>query len=155
MKRPITLSTLSLLVVVTACAAAPGQDRLFGVVAQTRAHQPCVVLPAAVQAGQRITIAKLQPPEFVPATVTRQIAECGVGLAPGHAYELALPAGQSDWWASTAVVGDVPPGVVFKECTGAESVQLSAWRGAKRIWHGSYYVDYEMEVSCADEDFKD
>lgn len=95
------------------------------------------------------------PGEFVPARIRKPIAECGLGLAPGHAYELAMPVGQINWWGSTAVVGDVPPDLTFKDCTGTESVQLSVWRGTRRIWHGYYYVEYEMEANCTGEELAD
>lgn len=154
MKQQITTARLSLLAILAGCAALHPVPQ-FGVVAQTPTHGPCVVLPAPVPVGQRITIAKLRPPEFVLAAIGNPTSTCGVGLAPGHAYELAIPAGQSGWWASTAVVGDVPRGVTFKECTGTESVQLTAWRGEKRIWHDFYYVDYEMEPSCDPDEIAD
>ncbi|MCG2595420.1 hypothetical protein LZ009_21790, partial [Ramlibacter sp. XY19] len=124
----------------------------FGVVAQTATNEPCLVLQSPVQVGQLITIAKLRPAEYVVARVRKPTSTCGSRLEPGHFYELEIPTGQNDWWASTAVIGEVPPGLEFRECYGSESVHLSVWRGPRRIWKGYYYVDYEMEPSCTPED---
>ena len=119
-----TAIVTSLSVALAGCASGVTQGAGFGVVAQTAAHEPCVVLQSPVQVGQLITIAKLRPTEYVAATVSKPTAACGLGLEPGYSYEIVIPAGQKDWWASTAVIGKVPPGLDFRECYGPESVHL-------------------------------
>jgi len=151
----VTAVILQLSMCLAGCASGMDKVARFCVVAQTAAHEPCVVLQLPVQVGQLITIAKLRPAEYVAATVRNPTAACGRGLESGHSYELAIPTGQSDWWASTAVIGEVPPGLEFRECYGSESVHLTVWRGSQRIWKGYYYVDYEMEPSCTDKDRAD
>ena len=146
---------MSLLVPLAGCALLqPAQPR-FGVVAITKSHELCVVLPVSAPAGERITIANLHPPQFVPARLGAPVAECGVGLEPGHAYRLTVDGSEDQLSASTAVIGDPPAELTFKDCATAESVQLTVWRGTQRIWHGYYYVDYDLEPTCAAEELAD
>ncbi|HEY1225863.1 MAG TPA: hypothetical protein VGF26_00950, partial [Ramlibacter sp.] len=148
MQKLSTWFAMSLLALFAGCAYVQPAPPRFGVVALTAAHEPCVVLPSAVQAGELVTIAKLHPPAFVPARVRQPIAACGLGLEPGHAYAIDVDASQDPLWASTAVIGGLPPGVAFRDCAGMESIHLTAWRGTQRIWHGYYYVAYDLEPTC-------
>ena len=155
MQKLSTWLATSLLAVLAGCAfVQPAQPR-FGVVALTAARELCVVLPSAVPVGDLVTIAKLHPPEFVRARVRQPVASCGQALAPGHAYAIAVNGSEDQLWASTAVIGDVPPGLAFRDCSASESVQLTVWRGTQRVWHGYYYVDYDLEPTCTAEEVAD
>lgn len=155
MHKLFTWLAIWLVATVAGCAFMQPSPARFGVVALTATRELCVVLPSPVQVGDRITIAKLHPPDFVPARIRKPIASCGLGLEPGHAYELAVDGSQDQLWASTAVIGDVPPGLAFKDCASAESVQLTVWRGSQRVWHGYYYVDYDLEPTCTPDEIAD
>jgi len=43
----------------------------------------------------------------------------------------------------------------FESCTSHEGVHLSAWRGNRKTWDGYWYLGYDVEPSCPDEEGKD
>lgn len=47
----------------------------------------------------------------------------------------------------------------FRSCTSMEGIHFTIWRGealtGKRLWHDYYYLGYDTEPACKDEDFKD
>lgn len=47
----------------------------------------------------------------------------------------------------------------FRSCTSMEGIHFTIWRGealtGKRLWHDYYYLGYDTEPTCKDEDFKD
>lgn len=47
----------------------------------------------------------------------------------------------------------------FRSCTSMEGIHFTIWRGealtGKRLWHDEYYLGYDVEPNCKDEDFKD
>jgi hypothetical protein len=43
----------------------------------------------------------------------------------------------------------------FERCTSHEGVHLSAWRGSRRTWEEYWYLGYDVEPTCPDEEGKD
>lgn len=144
------LARLASLVVLGACASAPPPtpDR-FGVVALTAREQlPCATFSTAAAPGERVEIVLLPSREELGAKVASAIAACGVGQEPGHAYRLELDRAADQVFGSIAVRGTLPPSVSLRQCAGSETLHLTAWMAGRRIWHGSYYLGYDVEPDC-------
>lgn len=140
-----------LLAAFAGCATpAAGADR-FGVVARTPAGRPCAVFSSRLAVGDRVSVVVFEPDGVAvatAATVAGETPACGVALEPGIAY--ALDAARPDGFApgSIAYAGDVPADLVFRQCSGTETLHLTAWRGTRRLWHGTYDLGYDVEPDC-------
>lgn len=62
---------------------------------------------------------------------------------------------------SGKVIGDInKDGTLesFRDCTSMEGVHLTIWSGeplkGTRLWHAYFYLGYDAEPSCLEEDFK-
>lgn len=132
--------------------AAAATDR-FGVVAITDREQlPCATFSTAAQVGERVAIVLLPSERMVGARVASPIAECGFGQEPGHAYRLEVDRLTDQVQGSIAVRGPLPPSVSYRQCAGSESLHLTAWMDGRRIWHGFYYLGYDVEPDCRPEE---
>lgn len=49
-----------------------------------------------------------------------------------------------------------PGGAVLqvRACTSREGLHLTAWRGQRRLWHLYYYLGYDTEPSCTEEEVR-
>ena len=49
--------------------------------------------------------------------------------------------------------------VSFRSCTSIEGIHFTIWRGeaitGKKHWHSEYYLGYDTEPTCKEEEFKD
>jgi hypothetical protein len=43
----------------------------------------------------------------------------------------------------------------FRQCTSQEGLHLTAWRGNRRTWHEYWYLGYDLEPNCSDEEAKE
>jgi hypothetical protein len=132
-----------------AATASAATDR-FGVVGLTeREHLLCTTWPVEAKQGDRVAIFLLPSEEVIDARVGSPIEECGFGQEPGgHAYRLELARPHEEVHGSVAVLGQLPPGVTYRQCAGSESLHLTAWQNGRRIWHGYYYLGYDVEPDC-------
>lgn len=143
---------LSLFLVLAGGATAQPNIESFGVVALTREQRPCVTFAAAASSGERVQVILLPSKQRVQGTVSNAIRECGVHQEPGYAYELQLGQPVDYAYGSIAARGTVPPTISFRQCSGSEALHLSAWQNGHRIWHGSYYLGYEVVPDCRPEE---
>ncbi len=44
--------------------------------------------------------------------------------------------------------------MTFKECATSESLHLTAWVKGRRVWHGYYYLGYDVAPDCQPEEVK-
>jgi len=40
----------------------------------------------------------------------------------------------------------------FRRCASQEGLHLTAWRGARRTWHAYWYLGFDVESDCTDEE---
>lgn len=40
----------------------------------------------------------------------------------------------------------------FRVCASAEGLHFTAWQGRRRVWHEYYYLGYDVEPNCSDEE---
>jgi hypothetical protein len=45
--------------------------------------------------------------------------------------------------------------LTFRRCASSEGVHLTAWNGARRVWHEYYHLDYATDPTCTDEETAD
>ena len=125
-----------------------------------------------VQANQRQSV--------VTAVIDRSVVSCdepNLSMIEGHRYTLSglslTPEGASVWIAlpGRIVSREIPggqislrlderyPNVRVRLCTSSEGLHLTAWAGeplkTRRLWHQYYYLGYDVEPSCTEEDFRD
>ena len=43
----------------------------------------------------------------------------------------------------------------FRQCASGEGVHLTAWRGNRRTWHEYWYVGFDLESTCTDEEARE
>lgn len=44
--------------------------------------------------------------------------------------------------------------VVFRRCTSGEGIHFLAWQGGKLLWHEYYYLGYDVEPTCSEEELE-
>jgi len=135
----------------TGCAATSrASESAFGVVARTsNDHRPCVTFGDMAKFGEHVRVILFPSRQAVGATVLHPVAECGFGQEPGHAYSLQFDKAVEDGGlGSVAVRGNVPSSITFQQCAGSEALHLTAWKQGRRIWHGFYYLGYDVEPDC-------
>jgi len=146
-------ASLGGLVALASCCHAAGATDRFGVVGITdREHLPCATFSTAATVGERVAIILLPSRRTLGARVASPIAQCGFGQEPGHAYRLELDRATDQIQGSIAVREPVPPSVSYRQCAGSESLHLTAWMDGRRIWHGYYYLGYDVEPDCRPEE---
>jgi hypothetical protein len=151
MLRPSTC--LPLLLCVASCAAPVIRTESFGVVGLTSdLRLPCVTFSASADSGERVQVILLPSQKVIAARVIERIPECGFGQEAGYAYKLQLDEKVEQVRGSIAVRGPVPEAMTFRECSGSESSQLTAWLRGRRVWHGYYYLGYDVEPNCRPEE---
>lgn len=134
-------------------------------------------------AGQLVSLVVLTPQQsLIQAKVVRALPSgCQnpePGVAADHAaYELRVVKGTLPSLApAIAIVNPVQPlrqsgnfivGDLegnhqldyFRQCTSSEGVHLSVWAGkpltGKRLWHQYFYLGYDVEPNCSDQDVAD
>ncbi|MBE7940151.1 MULTISPECIES: hypothetical protein [Ramlibacter] len=138
------------------CAAAPAtRAASFGITDLTSdLQQPCVTFHSSASSGERIKVVLLPSQKVVGARITERIQECGSDQEKGFAYKLEIDEALDQERALIAVRGRVPPTMTFKECATSESLHLTAWVKGRRVWHGYYYLGYDVAPDCQPEEVK-
>jgi hypothetical protein len=143
------LARLAPFIALVGCATAPVAPDRFGVVAlTTKEHLPCTTFSTDAIPGERVEIVLLPSQQVIGATLGSPVPACGFGQEPGHAYRLALDHAADQIGGSVAVRAKVPPSISFRQCAGSEALHLTAWVNDRRIWHGFYYLGYDVEPDC-------
>lgn len=65
----------------------------------------------------------------------------GVKERPRHSGSLVV-----------APFGGRGEGTTFRHCTSSEGLHVTAWQGSERIWHVYYYLGYDTEPTCRDDE---
>jgi hypothetical protein len=42
--------------------------------------------------------------------------------------------------------------MTFRQCSGSESLHLTAWLAGRRVWHGYYFLGYNVDPDCRHEE---
>jgi len=43
----------------------------------------------------------------------------------------------------------------FRQCASQEGLHLTAWRGNRRTWHEYWYLGFDLEPNCSDEEARE
>jgi hypothetical protein len=150
----LRLSTCLCLVLFLASCAAPAiHAESFGIVDLTSdLRLPCVIFPASARSGERVQVILFPSQKAIGARVTEPIRECGSGQVAGYAYKLQLDEKVDNVKGSISVRGAVPAAMTFRQCAGSESLHLTAWLRGRRVWHGYFYLGYDVEPDCRPEE---
>jgi hypothetical protein len=144
-------------VAITGCAMQSAFGSEFGVVARSQGGSPCAVFSSSAMPGERVKILVLEDDRRIDARLGSKldVQACGVGLEPGQAYQLELAQAQARLPViAVAVRGSLASGTTFRQCAGTESVHVTAWRRGVRIWHGYYYLGYDVKPDCKPSDIE-
>ena len=160
-----------------------GAEPSIGVAAAAQDGRICVAMPApALVPGTSVTLIRPEPPQsaFV-AILERPVPACEPlerAMVPGPYYLVrrAAPAGHeagSPWVAlsgrleTRGVAADAiafrlspsRPSAQVRSCTSHEGVHLTVWAGSPlkspRVWHQYYYLGFDVEPSCGEQDAGD
>lgn len=127
---------------------------------------------APVRAGERILLILFSPPRVVDAEVRGKApAPCDktlIGDAQAYRAQLRysmggseeLGIGVSDAGARAeyrdgefvVYTREAKTPLSFRQCASGEGVHLTAWRGNRRTWHEYWYVGFDLESTCTDEE---
>ena len=133
----------------------------------------CVTFPGApVRAGERVLIFLFSPPRVVDGAIRQANPDaCSPNaVLEGQAYRVALrhsiveseevgiavldPTARTEYVEGEFVVftrGATSP-LQFRQCASQEGLHLTAWRGNRRTWHEYYYLGFDLESTCSDEE---
>ena len=120
------------------------------------------------------------PPNAITATIERPVTSCSDlerGMISGPYYrvrQVSSPAEPGTLWvafsgranARSTRAGEVVlrlsaayPNIQIRSCTSSEGLHLTVWAGvplkSRRLWHEYYYLGFDVEPSCEDEDARD
>jgi hypothetical protein len=134
--------------------------------------RPCFSVPGARLSKDTLVYAiTLDPPQRVlwSKTVGQRTAGCHPGVDSsfssysldesgwGYSYlDLAIGLvglAEPPQWKDGLMYARLPddPGpVFFRQCTSAEGIHVTGWRGTRRIWHAYIYLGYDTEYTCTD-----
>ena len=169
------ISVVSTLGLLLGLATVPGEPR-FGI-ATLSATAACLASPGSPLAeGTAVTLVTPEKPQRIyRVRVQRRVSACatlaGAGVG-GPYYQVAgAPAG-GDRLVAVAILGTVQAAVAndvaevtfgaagerltVRSCSSHEGIHLTAWRGkpleGRRLWHAYWYLGYDVEPSCTEEE---
>jgi len=171
--RHIVLAVLLTSPLVAAATPPPPRPPLFGLAMFGGDSPPCVAISSGSAAvGEYVSVLVLsEPPRAFQARIGATPASpCDDSELTGTTFELVqiqgpLPEdpdiaivvretasqlkriGEEKW----AVVGSEPPRT-FRRCASSEGLHFSAWVGARRVWHEYYYLGYDVDPTCTEEE---
>jgi hypothetical protein len=153
---------------------------LVGVASITAAGDGCVAMPAPPLApGSAVTLVQPDSPQAVlAATIEQRVTSCADlegGMISGPYYRVRqiswTPSESGTLWvafrgkvnARKTASGEIVlrfsvtyPNIQIRSCTSYEGLHLTVWTGAplrsRRLWHEYYYLGFDVEPSCEDED---
>jgi hypothetical protein len=126
----------------------------------------------SIRPGERVLVFLFSPPRVVDGLVRRASSEpCRPNAAlEGQAYRVDLryaiaeseeigvavldPTARTEYLNGEFVVftkGAAAP-LQMRECSSHEGLHLTAWRGNRRTWHAYFYLGYDLESTCSDEE---
>jgi hypothetical protein len=130
---------------------------------------------ASVRAGEKILLILFSPPRVVDGDVRGKApAPCDktlIGDAQAYRVQLRYSMGGSEelgiavfdagaraeYHDGEFIVqtreAKVP--LRFRQCASGEGVHLTAWRGNRRTWHEYWYVGFDLESTCTDEETRE
>ncbi|HSJ32552.1 MAG TPA: hypothetical protein VK933_14020 [Longimicrobiales bacterium] len=143
-------------------------DAVFGVVAWSD-EVVCMRVPArAAPARSRVAVVLPLTGRVIVASVGPELASCPGDVSGEDATFHRLEASWEPGDLGIAILegdaiathpdldGDGVP-ESFRACTSSEGVHLSVWSGeplrGRRLWQYYYYLGYDVEPDCTDEDF--
>jgi hypothetical protein len=112
----------------------------------------------------------LEPPRVIDGWITAPARErCNASLdAPAYFVKLRRPLSDGpepgiallDPTARVEFVNGefvvrtegAPTPLRFRECASSEGLHLSAWRGNRRTWHEYWYLGFDVEPNCSEEE---
>jgi hypothetical protein len=150
-----------------------------GVADVRRDGRLCIALPGSPpRTGSPVTLVQIAPPQSATVvSIAEPVDTCETLTRAGFAgpYYLAMPpsteAFETGLWLairgrpSTRVKAGVvtldlgPAGrtAQTRSCTSSEGLHLTLWAGmplkSTRLWHGYYYLGYDVEPTCDERDY--
>jgi hypothetical protein len=153
-----------------------------GVASITAAGEGCVAMPAPPLApGSTVTLVQPDSPQSVLAATIEQpamsCADLEGGMISGPYYRVrqisSTASERGTVWvafrgklnARKTASGEIVlrlsvtyPNIQIRSCTSYEGLHLTVWTGAplksRRLWHEYYYLGFDVEPSCEDEDIE-
>jgi hypothetical protein len=151
---------IALLSVLVGCTRTNSTFR-FGIVDADRNGIVCATFDGpAVAAGTRVTVHLFHfhtEPTVLAGRIGETRSACnGTADLPGISYSVAPDqklSSADDIGTGIGVLGSDDTGELqFKECASSEGVHYTVWRGNQCSWHRYYYVAYDMEPNCPDDE---
>jgi hypothetical protein len=167
---------------VSALLLVQAKSTAFGVAPISAAGDGCLAMPQVrLATGSIVTLVQPnQPQSVMTAVIEEPIASCKdleAAMIDGPYYRLRglspAPEERSVWIAvpgrvvnAKTAAGQVSlrlsqqhNDVRIRSCTSSEGLHLTAWDGepleSRRLWHQYYYLGYDVEPSCTEEDVGD
>ena len=153
-------------------AAAP---RLGVAVVQADGSACVTFRGAPVRAGEKILLILFSPPRVVDGDVRgKSPAPCDktlIGDAQAYRVQLRHSMGGSEELGIAVFdagaraeyrdgefvvhTREARTPLNFRQCASDEGVHLTAWRGNRRTWHEYWYVGFDLESTCTDEETRE
>jgi hypothetical protein len=73
----------------------------------------------------------------------------GAGVLAPNLTESVDSTGVKVW-----ISGEAQP-YTFRYCTSMEGIHITGWHGQQRVWHEYYYLGYDVEPDCTDDEVGD
>ena len=154
---------------------------VFGVASTSTAGDTCLAMPGQrLTAGSIVTLVEPNRPQSVATAVVEEaVASCKdleTALIDGPYYRLSrlspAPKDRSLWIGVPERVANQKTAagqislrlsqqhedVRIRLCPSREGLHLTAWDGeplkSRRLWHQYYYLGYDVEPSCTEEDVR-
>ena len=148
----------------------------IGLAASTESGVCLAMAAPRLSAGAVVTLVRPDPPQaVVTATVEQALPSCDLERhsVDGPYYRVRLrssPADDSTIWVAFSgelASRSTPAGIVIRlsaaypnvrvrDCTSNEGVHYTVWAGeplkTRRLWHTYYYLNYDAEPSCREQD---
>ena len=172
MPRASRFLIISVALCVMGSASAAGSSPRLGIADIHTDGTACVMFRGdPVKSGTPVVVVLFQPPRVVDGVVLQKAPKpCnqvdsgetsyavklryGMGDLPEVGIAIDSPGARVNYEAGEFLVytkGATTP-LTFRECTSTEGVHLTAWRGGRRTWHDYWYLGYDVEASCTDEE---
>ena len=153
------------------------QTPRFGVTLKTSSERACATFQGPeLKVGQDILVATFDPPQWINGKITEiRSARCETpDDLSGVGYEVQLKQIENRNEPELGIAVVMTPAkktvksrrpvlfinvneepIIFHECASHEGVHLSAWQGKRRIWHEYYYLRYDVDPTCTEEEFEE
>lgn len=148
--------TLLLLLQMFASADAEATTPRFGVVTWRPDGSACATFAEKIVDGTPLSITVFDPQRTFQGSVVRfSERPCHESAQiAGTSYVIVTAEKQSTAAVGVAVIGG-DGRITARMCASIEGLHLTAWSDNRRLWHEYFYLGYDVEPDCTEEERAD